>query len=136
MARTSAELVLGICDLTEDLDLDPFIESATQLLDDAIAEVDAVYTPEKEELIERWLAAHFACMYEPRTILEEVRGGGAGVLERYEGRTALGLNHTRYGQMAMQLDTAGGLAILNTRATTERKILRPSITHLAIDEEE
>lgn len=49
--------------------------------------------------VERWLAAHFACMADPRTTSEKIGDGSV----THEGQSGLGLDHTRYGQQAKLL---------------------------------
>jgi len=61
--------------------------------------------------IERWLAAHFAAMADPRVSQESV----AGAAWTYEGQTGLGLDSTRYGQQAKLLDPTGTLAKLGAK---------------------
>lgn len=115
--RTTDELIEGIVDVTEDVDLEPYILAANELVTEVC--VPAGYDDTRLELIERWLAAHFYCVYDPRAQNES-----AGVSASYEGSAAMFLERTRYGQMAMILDTAGGLAALNDKAKkgTARRI--------------
>lgn len=104
--RTTSTLVEAIVDVTEGVDLDPYLLAANELVTEIC--VPAGYDATRLELIERWLAAHFYCVYDPRAQSES-----AGVSASYEGSAAMFLERTRYGQMAMILDTAGGLAKLN-----------------------
>lgn len=122
MARTTASAVEGICDVIEDTDLDPYILPANELVTEVC--VPAGYSDERLELIERWLAAHFYCVFDPRAQSES-----AGVSASYEGTAGMYLERTRYGQMAMILDTAGGLAQLNTQ-TEAGKVRTLSISWL------
>lgn len=103
---TQAEVVklLEETALPEDLDLTPFIESANSLVDGVC--LDSDYTDNRLELIERWLAAHFYSVKDPRTKQEAAKG----LTETYEGQTKYGLLFTRYGQQAMVLDIDGNLA--------------------------
>jgi hypothetical protein len=94
--------------------LSPFIEAANQLVTDCCD--GAGYASAKLELIERWLAAHFYAIRDPRVADE--RAGA--VSASYMHRVGLHLAQTTYGQQAMLLDTAGGLALLNGRVTAGR----------------
>ena len=55
--------------------------------------------------IERWLAAHFVSMRDPRIISEKT--GEASVT--YYGKFGLGLDGSQYGQTVKMLDTTGTL---------------------------
>ncbi len=132
MPRTTEQQVALIIDLDDAIDLTPFIDTATTLLDAAIEKAEADYTTAHEELIERWLTAHFYTMIDPRTTMEGVKG----ITEKYEGRTDLGLNHSRYGQQAMLLDYAGGLADINREITSGKLAIKPQITWLGTEEVE
>lgn len=114
MARTDEDLVGGIIEVDPDIDLAPFIETANELVTELCAPVtnddgDPFYSDARLELIERWLAAHFYCMHEPRATYEQA----GPVSERVESKVDLGLSMSRYGQQAMILDTYGALRNLN-----------------------
>lgn len=117
MARTTAVAVKAIIEVDEDIsdDLAPFIETANELVTELCAPV-ATYTSTRLELIERWLAAHFYAIRDPRAASENASGVGAS----YQHQVGLNLNVTTYGQQAMILDTAGALAVLN-KSTTDGK---------------
>ncbi len=57
--------------------------------------------------IERWLAAHFVAMTDPRE--HEVSVGTYEARAVFEGKTGMGLDHTRYGQQVKLLDASGVL---------------------------
>lgn len=116
-ARTTAAAVRKIIEvdgviITADTDLDPFIEAANSIVTNACV-VSLLYTSPTDdvnlELIERWLAAHVYAVRDPRTHTEKAGSVAAG----YESKVDLYLANTRYGQMAMMVDTRGGLAALN-----------------------
>lgn len=114
MPRTTPLLVQGIIEVDTSIPVDPFIEAATMLIDRVVAtaldEDDLpYYTAPQLEIIERWLSAHFYAVRDPRAVTE----GAGSVIARYESHVELNLNNTRYGQQAMLLDSAGGLAALN-----------------------
>jgi hypothetical protein len=128
--RTTAALVKGIIEVDEDSipDLDPFILTANELVTECCG--SAGYTATRLELIERWLAAHFVAIRDPRLASEQ-----AGVSARYQHKVGLILQVTTYGQQAMTLDTAGGLAALSKRAE-EGKTKSVGITWLGTDLDE
>lgn len=116
--RTTDGAVEGIVEVDSTIPVDPFIEVANALVTEVCASVlndsnQPYYDSTRLELIERWLSAHFYCIRDPRTTLESA---GFGVSEQFESKVNYGFNITRYGQMALRLDTAGGLAKLD-RAT-------------------
>lgn len=107
--RTTALAVSKVLagQVDDTIDMDTFIETASLIVDDNCA--DAGYSDAKLELIERWLSAHMYSVTDPRTTQE----GAGPVNAAYEAKVDLGFNLTRFGQQAMLLDTAGGLAALN-----------------------
>lgn len=108
MSRTTAELVASIIEVDDSIDLTPFIETATVLVDDNC--LDAEYSDERLELIERHLAAHcYACLIDMR-----IESEGMGPMQtRFQSKVDMGLDLTHYGQMAKRLDRAGGLAAMD-----------------------
>lgn len=107
MARTTPELVQSILKTKVDIDLEPMIEYATELVDDQC--LNSGYTEPRLEKIERLLAAHFYCIRDPRTTLEHA----GSIRQFFENKVDLGLRLTRYGQQAIIMDTAGNLAALD-----------------------
>jgi len=122
--RTTEELVGTIIELDDTISLEPFLLSANELVTEFCS--DANYTDTRLELIERWLTAHFYCQLDPQTQSESV----GGISQSYEGSTGFGLKRSRYGQMAMRLDTAGGLAKMDALIEAGKKGLIPSLTWL------
>lgn len=113
--RTTEEAVKELLDgYRSGKSFDPFIAPASGLVDGVEAlsntlDSDEQLDEERLELIERWLAAHFYCMFDPRAEREK-----AGSVEaKYETKIDLRLNLSKYGQMAMLLDTTGYLDSLN-----------------------
>jgi len=117
--RTSAELVAGIIEVDTDIDLDPFIEGASTLVDTvcAVAGDGAFYTAPELELIERWLSAHFYTVRDPRSSAES-----AGVSSTYQSAVKVGFSTSHYGQIAMRLDRAGGLAALDALSSSSGEV--------------
>lgn len=117
MARTTKAYIATIIELDvsivpNDAAMEPFITVANELVTEVCTGDSGpatAYTDARLELIERWLAAHFYAIRDPRVANESA----GGVSASYESRVDLGLNLTRYGQMAMMLDTNGGLAKLD-----------------------
>lgn len=105
--RTDSTSVGGIIEVDDSIDLDPFIETANALVTEICAPLG--YNEVRLELIERWLSAHFYAIRDPRARSEQA----GDVQESFQFKIDLGLNQTRYGQMALQLDTKGGLKNLN-----------------------
>ena len=115
MARTTKAEIEKIIELDATIkNLTPFITAANELVTEFCS--DSGYTDARLLMIETWLAAHFYAMRDPRTTSES-----AGVSVSYQGSVGLNLQLTHYGQMAMVLDTAGGLAAHNKDTTNGRK---------------
>ena len=105
---TEAE-VEAIIDYDDTIELDPFIEVANQLVTELCTDSD--YADSRLTEIERWLSAHFYHIRDQHVSAE--RAGEVGV--NYQYKVDLHFNQTKYGQMALLLDTAGNLAQLNKR---------------------
>jgi hypothetical protein len=106
-ARTTDANVRAIIETDEDItDLSPFIDMANELTTECCG--DAGYSDSRLEYIERLLAAHFYCLRDTR--FRQERAGSVGAT--YDTKLDLFLGHTHHGQMAMIMDTAGGLAKL------------------------
>jgi hypothetical protein len=107
MPRTTSVAVEAIIEVDEEIPLTPFIETASALVEEICT--PAGYDAARLELIERWLSAHFYAVRESRRDFE-----GAGTVQQsLQSKVDLGFDVTHYGQMAMRLDTKGGLARLN-----------------------
>lgn len=113
-ARTTVELVGGIIELDDAIDLSPFIEAAAALVD-SIEEDDEdnILTPTRLELVERWLSAHFYAIRDPRPTSE--RAGP--VSASYQSQVGFGLKLSHYGQMAIVFDATGTLKALSNGLT-------------------
>ncbi len=109
--RTTEAAVKKLLDgFDPDADFDPFLEVANDLVTENCLASD--YSDARLERIERWLAAHFYAVRDPRA-----RSEGAGpVNASYEGSSGMGLDFTRYGQMVKMVDSAGNLAALDAMA--------------------
>ena len=113
MARTTAANVGKVVEVDTTIDLDPFISMANELVTECCVDVNATeYTATRLELIERWLAAHFYVIRDPRTSSE----GISGLSEAAQNpQVAMAFHGTKEGQQALILDTYGGLAALSKR---------------------
>lgn len=107
--RTTSTAVLNLIELDEGVTVTQFIESANMLVTEKCDTVANSYSVERLEMIERYLAAHFAAVKYPRTTSESA----AGTSESYQTSVGMFLELSTFGQHAMILDTGGGLARLN-----------------------
>lgn len=129
--RTTAADIGKIIEVDAAIDLDSFIEVANALVTECC--VGQSYADARLKLIETWLAAHFYAMRDPRVVSETVTGIG----ERFQSAVALGFDTSHYGQMAMRLDTAGGLAALNEKTKAGKsQSIGVSWIGTPVDEEE
>jgi hypothetical protein len=126
MPRTTGDLVRGIIDTDVTVILDPFIKVANTLVNKICA--PSYNDDELLKDIETWLAAHAYTIYEPRSIQISV----GSVQESVESKVGLGLQGSKYGQMAMRLDYLGLLASWDNRIN-EAKTPKPTITWLGTD---
>lgn len=118
--RTSRAAIAGVIEVDESIvpdddAMEPFIVAANQLVTEFCTGTKGpttAYSDARLELIERWLAAHFYAQRDPRFSNE----GAGGVSVGYQNKIDLGFDNTHHGQMAMRLDTNGGLAGLNADA--------------------
>jgi len=114
MARTTPNNVQAILgdNYDSNIDLMPFIETATALVDEVVncaAAKNITISSALLEKIERWLAAHFYAHADP---LYQSRSTG-GASASFQGQTGMGFESTVYGQTAMRLDPSGCLAYFN-----------------------
>ncbi len=110
-------------------DLAPFIEVASQMVTDICTNYDPAYTADKLELIERWLAAHFYAIRDPR--VDDEKAGP--VAQSFQYKVDLNLAVTTYGQTAMTIDTEGGLGALNGRITRGVAKVTPSVQWAGVE---
>lgn len=132
MAHTSAEEIAKVIEVDEAIDLAPFIEIANELVEECCG--DAEYTEDRLRIIETWLAAHFYAIRDPRLSSE----GAGPISSSFQSRVDLGFDVTHYGQQAMRVDTAGGLAALNATTakpnTSAKKTVKVTATWLGKDQ--
>ncbi len=119
--RTTSGAVAGILkpggdfDVEADsADLNPFIATANAIANRvatcAAAKSHALSASELE-LIERWLAAH--CWVQSDQVWASKSTGGASA--SFQGQTMMRLENSKYGQMALLLDTSGCLEQITKR---------------------
>lgn len=109
MARVTDAEVEAILDYDDSISLTPFILVANQLVTELCTDSD--YTDARLLEIERWLSAHFYSVRDMVVSSEKA----ASVSQNFQYKVDLALNYTKYGQMAMVIDTVGNLAQLNKR---------------------
>jgi hypothetical protein len=115
--RTTKADIEGIIELDlevipDDAAMLPYITIANELVTERCtgdAGPTTEYTDSRLELIERWLAAHFYTMRDPRVTNEHA----GPVSSSFQSHIGLGFDTSHYGQTAMRLDTNGGLSALN-----------------------
>lgn len=119
--RTTSEDVKGILlreyDAKRSPSLDPFILMASKLVDRVVtcaAELSITLDSEEQELMERWLAAHFYQANDPGYTSRSTMGASGS----FNQTTGMGLQGTRYGQNAMIMDPSGCLAYMNGEKQT------------------
>ena len=85
-------------------DLEPFIHTANVMIDHMISSLlsETILTE-----IEKYLAAHFACLREPQIFSETIDDAKVSYMRKVAGP---GLESTDYGQTVLQLDSTGILA--------------------------
>ena len=94
-------------------DLDPFIQTANALINDALSEEISAGTVSSAILFEMelWLAAHFTAIRDPQAKSEKV--GQAAIA--YWGQSGKGLESTPFGQQALAIDPSGMLSNLGAK---------------------
>lgn len=113
--KTTITAVGLIIEIDSAIDLTSFIETANALVTECCSEDD--YDDTRLELIERWLSAHLYTIRDARAESEKA----GSVSEKKQSKVDLGFDTSHYGQTAMRLDTAGGLAALNTQMKKQGK---------------
>lgn len=118
MARTTSSLVQGILlsDYGPDEEgnlpsLTPFIDTASSIVDDLVDYATSKGVSlgvSKLEIIERWLAAHAYVQSDQAYSYKQTSKAAA----TFQGKTDLGLMNSKYGQMALTLDSSGYLAAI------------------------
>jgi hypothetical protein len=113
MARVTEAEVREIIEVDAALVLTPFITIANLLVTTHLAAEISDTDLLKE--IERWLAAHFVAVRDPRATSESIDSVSRSFEQMKMGE---GLMGTRYGQQAALLDTSGKLQNLTLKKAT------------------
>jgi len=116
MARVTGAEVLAIIDteLTA-IEVAPFITVANIIVTNQLT---GEHSADLLKEIERWLAAHFVAIRDPRAKTEKTGDASTS----YYGEAGKGFDHTPYGQQVLALDTTGILASLGKRKAEFRSI--------------
>lgn len=127
MALTTVSAVQAIIDYDTTLltSITSFITDAADLVKEIIG--DAISDTMKEK-VERYLAAHFIAITDPRVESEAVKT----LRVTYQVKLSEGLGITHYGTLAMSFDTSGKLAAWNQNVIKGTK-QTPSVTWLGTD---
>lgn len=88
---------------------EPFITIASMIVDDKL--VGQGLSDDRLFEIERWLAAHFVAIKDPRQTSESIAGASAN----FGASLGKGLDATSYGQQVKLLDTTGILERVGQR---------------------
>jgi hypothetical protein len=136
--RTTAGAVGLIIDVDPNISLTPFMVAANALVTEICASATTTsgasyYTATRLELIERWLSAYFYAVRDPTSVPTQ-ESVASSVAASYQHREDLGFDSNHYGQMAMRLDTNGGLARLNRQAKKGKS--RITIQYLGTENED
>ena len=115
MARTTTTLVQGLLrsaanggDYDGSTDLTPYVNAANLIMNRVVTcatNKGITLTSDEAEMIERYLAAHCYGMADQPYASQSMGGASAS----YQGRTDLGIDGTKYGQVAQSLDPSGCL---------------------------
>jgi hypothetical protein len=113
MTVTAASIRAMVPDIPDELDVDWAISDANALMEAPFLNSDPKPAQTLQDLVIRYLAAHFLVLNVERGGLSHVTIGGAS--EGYKGdRSTSGLSLTRYGQQAIALDPTRTLAGMDT----------------------
>ena len=105
---TGTEVKTIITTVKTDSEVENYIPSANVLVTEVLS--GSGFSDDRKALIEKWLAAHFVAIDDASTRIMEEKAGDA--TNKYEGRTGMRLNYTRWGQQVLILDTSGSFADL------------------------
>lgn len=115
MARTTAKAVKDVLLAGRDYDTErnptllPYIDAASSIMDDVAAcyvRKGLTLSDAKAEIVERWLSAHCYQASDQGYTSRSTEGASGNFM----GQTAMYLEGTKYGQMALSLETQGCLA--------------------------
>lgn len=101
------------------LDVDPFLEIAQNLADELLS--DKGLSEKAMDSIVIYLTAHLLALTEENGGLRRQKMGDSDESYRVPGDKAMGFAQTRFGQMAMILDTTGTLAATSANSGLKAK---------------
>ncbi len=116
MPYTTPELVKGLIDVDDTVDLTPFINAADQLIVNLC--LKSGYSNDLLTTIETWLSAHFYTILDNQ--LQSIKAGAAAAV--FMQKIDYGLKCSMYGQQAMRLDWKGNLAAMDNTIQIRRII--------------
>lgn len=127
MSLTTVAAVRAIIDYDQTLitSITSFINDASDLVEEVIG---SSLSDTMKEKVERYLAAHFIGITDPRVESEQVKT----LRTTYQVKLSEGLGITHYGTMAMMFDTSGKLSAWN-QALIKGTKQTPSVTWLGTD---
>lgn len=117
MARTTVDAVKALMLPGKDYDVanapsvQPYIDTAYAIVNRVVECSTArgiILTSEELELIERWLSAHYYCMSDSPYSARSTQGASG----TFQGQTGMGVEATKYGQVAEGIDYSGCLSAL------------------------
>lgn len=120
--RTTTTAVAAILKVEDNSALDPFIETASAIIDDLVVAYPNVLTASRLELIERWLSAHMYLGSNPEVTSESALGASQSFRLQTPGE---GLAATPFGQKAVDLDSTKFLRDYHKRRATLFHIGKP-----------
>lgn len=104
---TAVQAILG-ADYNGTSNLAAYITAGSSIVDDLVAAAETAPTSEKATLLETWLAAHAYTQMDPAYTAKSTNKSSGS----FTGAFGMGLQNSRYGQMAITLDNTGYLAEL------------------------
>lgn len=129
MGRATETDLRAIVETDASLDVTVFLRTADVLTDRVEAEdTDSLLSAKELKEIEIYLAAHFYSHRDQLYASKSTDNASAG----FQGKTAMGLDSTQYGQAAQLIDVTGYLAQLEQ----QKKRQKAGVWWLGITEEE
>jgi hypothetical protein len=107
MAVTEADVIAIMQTSVDTAAVPPFLALAALIRSEDLAA--SSYSDDRKDQIEKWLAAHFLTMGKDHGSRIQEEDIEQTYRARYSGEFGLALNHTRYGQVVLQLDDEGVL---------------------------
>lgn len=111
-ARVTDSEVKAVVDTARDTT--PFIETANLLVNEVVVP-NSDASADMLKQVELYLAAHFVAITQEKGNITEQQTGQAR--ERYQNAAKEGIRLTRYGQMAITMDTSGALHAYSSPAS-------------------